>query len=778
MSVDVTAPDHQRTVPVQRKPERRGPGSNSLLALGVRMGHAGGAEARARFVAVAGATALAVFVLLGLCAIPSAAQARADRALGREPVVTSEAERDAMTATRTTAIDGRLVRSHLIWSVVPGATPPPGVASLPGPGESLVSPALEAALETPEGAASRALFGVVVGEIGGDGLVDRGELVAYVGIEPPPMAFALPVAGPVEHHPVTYRPDAGGRTPEGIGAWAWVLVGLVVLSVPLHALVVAALRLGDRAQRRQLAALRLIGASRRDVRLIRAGALGPPALLGAGIAWLGFELARTRADGIGLAGRRWYPGDVEPSVAGVLAMVVVLGVVFAVIRRMVDETIDAPWQARRGWRPIGSPLLRAVPLALAAALFAAQAVLGSGSYVIDSLRIDSGRLAMHVLAILLATVGFATAGPSLIRVISDRIARRVEDPSVHVATRLAGADPVSVGRWSAVLATVVLLGGLAIAMGETTTDGARYWRDMPRGAMGIERVTSIDLVDALIAEVGEDNVAAGWLLRGGGLGSNVLVADCAALERVDPDLRGCGPRGGSQQWGDGSTAPISLTIDGDEVTVPGTSGSLTDLEPEVDHLGGMGVDVVADRAGVDLDLATVPPTVVFVRERDPRDRAAVLRVLGAVDPMASVESGPTVVERYRSAHPIDDRAAQAFLLAVGLVAMAGMVVALVDRGLAAARSDLGLVALGVRRRGRRRVVFVAAVLPVLLLVPLIGAMSIAAEVSWARVLFRPVTISGASLVLCAAVLAVTLVVALALACTVSSRATEGAWRRE
>lgn len=742
------------------------------------MGHMGGAEARARFVAVAGATALAVFVLLGLCAIPSAAQARADRALARKGVVTSEAERDAMTAARTTAIDGRLVRSHLIWSVVPGATPPLGVASLPGPGESLVSPALAAALETHEGAASRALFGVVVGQIGGDGLVDSGELLAYVGIEPPAAAFTLPVTGPVEHHPVTYRPGPG-RTPEGIGAWGWVMVGLLVVSVPLHALVVAALRLGDRAQRRQLAALRLIGASRRDVRLIRAGALGPPALLGVGIAWIGFELARTRADRIGLAGRRWYPEDVEPSVAGVLAMVVVLAVVFVVVRRMVDETVDAPWQARRGWRPIGAPRLRAAPLALATALFVAQAVLGSGSYVVDSLRIDAGRLALHVLALLLATIGFAMAGPSLIRVISDRIAQRAEGPAVHVAARLAGADPVSVGRWSAVLATVVLLGGLAIAMGETTTDGARYWRGMPRGTMAIEHVTSVDLVDALTAEVGEDDVAAGWLLMGEGLGSpDVLVADCAALERVDPDLRGCGPPGRSLAWGDGSTEPITLTIDGVEVMVPGTSGSLTDGDPDVDHLGGMTVDVVADREGVDLDLAAIPPTVVFVRDRDARDRAAVLRVLGAVDPMASVESGPTVVDRYRSVHPIDDRAAQAFLVALGLVAMAGMVVALVDRGLAAARSDLGLVALGVRRRGRRRVVFLAAVLPVLVLVPLIGALSVAAEVSWARVLFRPVTLSGVSVALCAAVLAVTLVVALGLAFTLSSRATEGAWRRE
>src|SRR5690606_7650770 len=132
-------------------------------------------------VGVTVATSL-VLLLLGL---PYAVDAREARTAWQQGAVTSEVapeEAKALIKTSRDRAAGEIIERMDIALTQHGELPPPpGVDKFPGPGESLVSPALAELIDDQPASVVGERFGKVVGVIGSDGLRHDNQLFALVG---------------------------------------------------------------------------------------------------------------------------------------------------------------------------------------------------------------------------------------------------------------------------------------------------------------------------------------------------------------------------------------------------------------------------------------------------------------------------------------------------------------------------------------------------------------------------------------------------------------------
>ncbi|WIV55375.1 FtsX-like permease family protein [Amycolatopsis nalaikhensis] len=237
------------------------------LLLGVRLA-LGGGGARTSLVRL-GLTAvgvgLGVVVLLTATSLPTMLGARAERSAARTPgAVAVEGVDPVYAVKRDDEFRGRGLTGYLVQRTGPHAPAPPGVDRLPGPGEVVLSPSLAALLASPEGELLRPRFSQrVIGTIGDAGLTGPNELYFYLGSD---TVAGQPEAGPVSR----FGGEANRRGLSSIELLL-VVVGATTCLAPVFVFVVTSTRLAAAARDRRLAALRLIGADRGQVRRIAAG---------------------------------------------------------------------------------------------------------------------------------------------------------------------------------------------------------------------------------------------------------------------------------------------------------------------------------------------------------------------------------------------------------------------------------------------------------------------------------------------------------------------------
>ncbi|MEV5428003.1 FtsX-like permease family protein [Streptomyces sp. NPDC052701] len=333
------------------------------IAMGARFSVMGGREGWIRTVLTAVGVGLGVALLLFTTAVPGAIDARSAREDDRSTYVTAEKATDrtllvsqADSTYRDKNVYGRLVRPE-------GSEPPvpPGLSRIPAPGEMVVSPALAALLDTPEG--ERLLRPRLpyrqVGTIAEAGLLGPGELAYWAGYDGlrGGQDFVLRIE------------DFGDPQP----AEPWdpvllllVLVVFVVLLLPVTVFIAAAVRFGGERRDRRLAALRLVGADTAATRRIAAGEALGGALLGVLVGLVLFFAGRQVAADFPMVETRMYPADIALSPA--LALLVVIAVPLASVavtllamRAVVIEPLGVVRTARPARRRLWWRLL--MPLA-------------------------------------------------------------------------------------------------------------------------------------------------------------------------------------------------------------------------------------------------------------------------------------------------------------------------------------------------------------------------------------------------------------------------------
>jgi hypothetical protein len=589
-------------------------------------------------------------------------------------------------------------RELTVLALAGGSEPPrflAGSGSRPGPGQMLVSPALAEALSIgPDRDLLRArLPWASVGVLDEDVLTGPRELVAVVGAD----AAALPAAA-----------DAGpGAAPAAdVGRTGLAVLTAVVL-VPGFLLLVTCARVDARRRGQRLAALALIGASRRQLRRI---AVAEAVLLTLPASLVGLLAARALTPvWSGTAPARRFPSEalqaplwawlVVPAVLAVLAAAAAV----AAVRGVSAE----PLARQRLAVPQPRPLRRVAPLALGVTgLLGAVAAAG---------RLPEPVLAAAQLVGLAAVlIGLPLAAPALVGQAAVLAARRRGlSGGGLVAARRLQRDPATGTRavTGVVLATFVF--GFASSLNLAAPARGGPEADVLVQPMGttasafVQQAAGLDGVRA-VAPVRYTRTAPGE--------PTVLATTCAgALALLDLRVE-------QGQCRDGqvlvrTAGALDTTAGTLAVPVPAAPGSPPTALPVSGTFTGLPED-----SGVDAvlalplhELAALPTNEIRVSTDGTRETALqVIRASARTMPLA-LTGPPEIVLSSRPQAAAASQAVTLVLLAALSFAAAGLAVTVAEAALARGPVLALLEALGLGPAGARRMSAVEVGIPLVVL---------------------------------------------------------------
>ncbi|MFJ8579266.1 FtsX-like permease family protein [Micromonospora sp. NPDC093277] len=520
-------------IKIQRPGGRLRAGLGDLL-MGARMALTGGREGWTRTLLTALGVGVGVAMLLLAAAAPGAIGARSDRTAARSDM----GHRPDVAAANTlqvvpvdTIFRGHYVRGRIVHPEGPDAPLPPGLAAFPRDGEAVVSPALRALLDSPDGRLLTPRLGGsrVTGTIGPEGLSGPHELAFYLGRDTVPSEAAM-------------RLDRFGDADAGEEfspvLWLLVVVVFVVLLLPIVVFLGAAVRFGGEQRDRRLAALRLLGADAGMVRRIAAGEAGTGALLGLAAGGLFFLAGRQLAPLVSVYDISVYPGDLRPALwlVALVALAVPLlaaGVALLALRGVLVTPLgvsrrSTPVRRRLWWRL----LLPAAGLALLQPLVDVRAG-----------RSDTAQVQVAAGAMLLL-VGTVALLPWLVDVLVRRL--RGGPPPWQLAVRRLQLDSAASARLVSGVAVAVagtiglqmLVAGIQDEFRETTGQDptraqvAVWLYNPPEPGKALAQVAAIP---GVTRSVGTLNLTAAALTDPAGADESegrlaeVLVGDCATL---------------------------------------------------------------------------------------------------------------------------------------------------------------------------------------------------------------------------------------------------------
>ena len=419
-----------------------------ILVLGVRLAVAGGRPAWTRVVLMAAGFAVGTALLLAAMSVPPALQARDGREYARYGEVVGRRATDAALVTSSTERYADLA-FEAYWIAPEGDAPvPPGIPRIPGPGEMFVSPALGERWSGEVAAGlERRLSSAPVGTIGREGVVEEGELIAWIGGNDedfrPGWSWRL----------ASFTADSIEDGPTDLGATLTLLAIASAIVIPIWLFVATATRLSAATRERRLAAVRLAGATVSQVRSLASVEAGVAAAVGVVLGiplFLAFR--HVMADGL-IVDIALYPEDFRPPVALAAAVLIALpafatAMSLASIRRLAVSPLGVARHASRrhaGWR-------WAIVLSVGVGILSLAA-----SQHAQLMQRQQFEVATVIIGGL-ACVAFGLVGTSmwLAWVVAGWLAERARSVGSTLASRRLEADPTSVGR---------VIGGVALLVG-------------------------------------------------------------------------------------------------------------------------------------------------------------------------------------------------------------------------------------------------------------------------------------------------------------------------
>ena len=354
---------------------------------------------------------------------------------------------------------------------------PPGIPHDPGPGQYYASPALAALLRsTPADQLADRYPGRLAGTIGDAALPSPNSLVIIVGHTPAQLAHtpdsvqvtsiaaAAPFSAgdrPVNPKGLDYTPAVGGIQPSGID----LILSVVALAMlaPVLIFIATATRLSAARREQRFAAMRLVGATRRQVSLLAATESTAAAVLGVAAGFGIFFLLRAPVAGIPFLGEPFFPADMSLSLPDILAVAIGVPVAAAVAARLALRRVHiSPLGVARRATPRPPRAWRVLPL------LAGLAELGF--FVVHGTPASPGGEIWALLpGFLLIIVGLIIAGPWLTMAAARVMARRTSRPGALIAARRLADDPRAAFRAVSGLVLALFITTVAV-VGITTQD--------------------------------------------------------------------------------------------------------------------------------------------------------------------------------------------------------------------------------------------------------------------------------------------------------------------
>ena len=394
----------------------------------------------------AGAAAVGSFLMLVMIAAALGAGTRADHTTWRTPDAVPAKEATAVQATTTTYVRHEPV-TVVNLAQLPGRkqTPaPPGLSGFPKQGQVYVSPALAELLhELPaDQLANRFPTVKSYDTIAVAGLASPDELVAVVGRASDDAAVAKTAGeqnyydeGLTERAPISGFSGSKASVFTGIDQGT-VLLGVVLLVMPVVVLASAAGRLGAARREQRLAALRLAGATPRQIlamTAVEAAGVGAAGALAGALAYAALLPALAELPyGVGA----WYTGQLWVGLAWLAAVVLAVTALITVSAvTMLRQVAKAPLGVAQQAHPRRTRVIRL--LLFVAVLLYIWATTG-----------DSGQLKTRQLLALLALFygAFWLLGPWVVDRLGRIVGRRAKRPATLLAARRLSDDPRAAWR--------------------------------------------------------------------------------------------------------------------------------------------------------------------------------------------------------------------------------------------------------------------------------------------------------------------------------------------
>ncbi len=292
-----------------------------MIRLGLQLTLHSGREALTRLLVTTLAVAVGVTILLAVLADFHAFQASSNRrcwectqgpaAAGHLPA----AARGELWNYSVDFYQGQTIERLDVAALGPAAPVPPGISRLPAPGEYYASPALARLLRTvPRDELGDRFPGRLQGTIGGAALSGPRELAVYAGYR---ASALVQVANTRLVTAIQASPGPQVWTPFFRNVF---IVGVLAVVFPILILIGTATRLAAARREERFAALRLVGATPRDVAVLASVESVVSALAGAAAGIAVFLAVRPLLAGAALTGTQYFAAEVTPAAWGYLAM--------------------------------------------------------------------------------------------------------------------------------------------------------------------------------------------------------------------------------------------------------------------------------------------------------------------------------------------------------------------------------------------------------------------------------------------------------------------------
>jgi hypothetical protein len=419
-----------------------------MFQLSLRLTLHSGREALVRLLITAAAVAVGVALLLGVLGELHAFESNAYKACWS---CTQGATVPATLPTHgelwNNSVDfyqGQTINRLDVAALGPGAPVPPGVSGLPAPGTYYASPALAALLAAVPADQLGARFpGRLAGTIGPAALTGSNELAIYIGY--PPAALNR-VDGTFW---VTSIYSGAGQQVFSAYFKDAFYVGMLAVLLPMLVLISTATRLAADRREERFAALRLVGGTPADIRLIATIEAVLSSFAGAVLGTAIFLLARPLLAGSAFFGTPYFESDVTPTLAGYLAILVITPVAAALAALAALRRVQiSPLGVSRRAKPKPPTAWRLVTLAIGLGLYI---------YGLTTTTYKNIGIATYP-GILITMIGLVIAGPWLTAQAAKLFGQTARGSSGLLASRRLADNPRGAFRSVTGLVLAVFLG--------------------------------------------------------------------------------------------------------------------------------------------------------------------------------------------------------------------------------------------------------------------------------------------------------------------------------
>jgi hypothetical protein len=436
-----------------------------MIPLGLRLTLGSGREAAQRVLVTAAAVALGVGLLLFVLAAMNGLHAQTDRGAWLDtsapspPSTASSSTSDRLWWLLSVDQFGNQAIDRVdVAATGPSAPIPPGIPYLPGAREFYASPALTSLLKTEPASELHDRFpGRQIGTIGAAALPSPNSLIIVVGHDARQLSQ---VPGAVKVRGIQQTPSSCYACQSGVGSGPvlkWILAGgAVALLLPVLILIATASRLSAARREERFAAMRLVGATPRQVSVISAVEATVAAVAGVVIGFALFFLFRPLLVHVPFAGLPFAQGDLSLNLADLVLVVIGVPIAAVVSARLALRRVQiSPLGVSRRASSPTPRIVRIIPLLAGIALLAYFDAAGKP-------KSNDGQVEELLAGVVLILVGLVLAGPWLTKIGSRLMTKRARHPATLIAGRRLLDNPRAAFRSISGLVLALFVASAAI----------------------------------------------------------------------------------------------------------------------------------------------------------------------------------------------------------------------------------------------------------------------------------------------------------------------------